>query len=158
MDFKNFSLKTLGFKVFNPKTNTKMKHAKFSAILGRDVNVGEALSAEDLETIAAALPNPIEATANVQENGGASATASAEATTENPNQELLTAIQSLTQKVDQGLAAVNSRIDDLEVSAGAPVATAAPQNGTETQGGEKVPSYLDPNNKINQLIDESLGN
>jgi hypothetical protein len=157
MDFKNFSLKTLGFKVFNPKTNTKMKHAKFSAILGRDVNVGEALSAEDLETIAAAIPSPTETASTATENGGASATASVEATTENPNQEVLAAIQSLTQKVDQGLAAVNSRIDDLEGTAGAQEATATPQNGTENQGGEKVPSYLDPNNKLNQLIDESLG-
>lgn len=161
-----FGIEFKSFNFFNPKNKSQMKNAKLSAILGREVMVGETLNAEETAQVTAHLES-LDANAGqgAANNGGgeggsdnASAGTSASATQETvtPNAELTAAIQ---QAVSAGLAPIlqtvsemNGRLQVVEGSAGASATDKPVTTGAEAN----VKPWEDPNSPINQQIEKDL--
>lgn len=127
-------------KLSSKSINThKMKDVKLSAILGREVMVGEQLSAEDLQKIVAAVPDPITA--------GADASASEEETANQISQAQIDSITqsvtaSVTQAIGQKLSGIESRIQNLEDKPGAKQTDTPAVNAVENDGKkEEEESY-----------------
>lgn len=157
-----FKIEFKPFSFFNPKSKQNMKHAKFSAILGRDVKVGEILNAEDLTKISAHLGDaPTEATTT--ENAGASnATENVveqKESTQNPAETsdlsamITAAVTAAVQPVQAQIATISQRLETVEGKAGAETT----QNPVVTGDAKKVHSWENPNSPINQKIANDLG-
>jgi hypothetical protein len=159
------------FKIFKPQNKHQMKHAKFSAILGRDVKVGETLNAEDLVKISAALGETTETTQTETAGEGAAKTEEgaqapeASATqapnspeaTANPNAALEASIASAVSAslapINQKLTEMSARLAVVEGSAGAKETI----NPVVTGDAAQAHPWEDPNSPLNQKIAADLG-
>jgi hypothetical protein len=148
---------------FNTKNKHQMKHAKFSAILGRDVKVGEVLSEADLTKISQALGetenDSQDAGANGEENPEGS-TSTEQNSTQKPAPEtadlsatISAAVQSAMAPIQNQLTEMSTRLKVVEGSAGADKTG----NPVVTGDAKTMHSWEDPNSPINQKIAADLG-
>jgi hypothetical protein len=138
------SLKMLIVNFLTPKNKSNMKNAKLSAILGRDVNDGEVLSAEDVAKVTAALPDPTE---TKSEN------AASNPKTENQAVDFAAVLKAALEPMNATITKMSERLAVVEGSAGAD-ATVLPKSD---KGEEKVSSWLDTENSVNKQIAKDLG-
>jgi hypothetical protein len=164
MEHSHF-FKNLVTKIFNPQNKPNMKNVKFSAILGRDVQNGEVLSAEDLQKIEAALPNPSATETNEDASGangaGASQEEKPEANQNAQNADLLaqisnsvaTTVAKSLEPVSTQLSSLEQRIGKLEAKPGAE-ATGAPK--VENNDDAPKNSWESPENSTVKLAHKLL--
>lgn len=141
----------------NPKNQVKMKNEKLSAILGRDVNVGEALTAEETSLMEAHLAGqkPNSAAANDQGAPAAEQSANAEPTlAEQIASAVQSSVASALAPISEQLGSINSR---LEIVEGKPAATTT--DSPAVSGDEKAPQpWENENSPLNKQIAADLGN
>lgn len=149
--------------LLTPKSKVNMKNAKLSAILGREVAVGEVLNADDTAKVEAHLASLD--TAASTENPATDAPAATE--TEKPeanadmaslvskavSEALPTALQNALAPISQQLTDVSARLEVVEGKPGA----SATQNPVVTGTQEKINPWEDPNDPVNKKIAADLG-
>lgn len=126
--------------------SSKMKNEKLSAILGRDVNAGEKLSQEDMNTISAHI---------IAQEDAAVVAESTIADLRSSNTELTTALETQRAEV-VSLETMNERLQKLEGAAAASPANIAPGAAAEDVDYSDEP-WADPNNPINKAAAEGMG-
>ena len=142
----------INFKIFNTKNKNQMKHTKLSEILGRDVDVNETLTAEDLLRIENGLVNE-QTTATVEEKPVVAESNAVEASQIDVVAAINSAVASSIAPLASQLQSIQNRLDVVEGNPGATVVT-TPKVAGATEN--VLEPWEDPNSLLNQQINASI--
>lgn len=131
------------WKIFNPKNKQQMKNERMSALLGRDVKVGEVLSAEDFVKIENALANP----ANEEHPP------EKETSPPDLSQQIISAVNSAITPINKKLDQLTQKVELIEGNPGATTTTTPKNDGDDPI----LNSWEDPNNSVNKYASSLLG-
>jgi hypothetical protein len=142
----------INFKIFNTKNKNQMKHTKLSEILGRDVDVNETLTAEDLTRIENGLVTE-QTTSTVEEKPVVAESNAVEASQIDVVAAINSAVASSIAPLASQLQSIQNRLDVVEGNPGATVVT-TPKVAGATEN--VLEPWEDPNSLLNQQINASI--
>ncbi len=131
------------WKIFKPKNKQKMKNERMSALLGREVKVGEVLSADDFTKIENALSNP-ENQNNLPEK---------ETGPPDFSQQIISAVNAAVAPINTKLDQLTQKVELIEGNPGATTTTIPKNDGDDPI----LNSWEDPNNSVNKYASSLLG-